>query len=164
MRRLVGPQSCIRRVDALGRRARGKPTTGAVHRRRSTQAIRPELVIGALDVLGRGLAAYKAYLKWNRTTWTKDPDTKQRVRRKRPKTEWVEKTLPEIRIVEDATWARVALSMSSLKDGDPRLKNGGVAKYLLSGLLRCDKCGANYVQGNGLSTGAQYGPAPGVQL
>jgi site-specific DNA recombinase len=94
---------------------------------------------------------YKGQLKWNRTTWTRDPDTKKRVRRKRPKAEWVEKTLPEIRIVEDATWAMVALRMSSLKDGDKRLKNGGVAKYLLSGLLRCDKCGANYVQGNGRS-------------
>jgi site-specific DNA recombinase len=138
--------SCLTIAKTLN--ARGVPSPGSTWNRKTRRA-ESWMSSGVRAILLNPL--YKGQLKWNRTKWAKDPDTKQRIRRKRPQKDWVEKTLPEIRIVEDATWARVALRMSSLKVDDKRLKNGGVAKYLLSGLLRCSVCGANYVQGNGRS-------------
>jgi site-specific DNA recombinase len=129
--------------------ARGVPSPGSSWTGRKLRRAEGWMSSGVRGILLNPL--YRGQLKWNRTNWARDPDTNKRVRRKRPQADWVEKTVPEIRIVDEATWARVALRMSSLKDGDPRLKNGGAPKYLLSGLLRCEKCGANYVQGNGRS-------------
>jgi hypothetical protein len=43
---------------------------------------------------------------------------------------------------------RIAQQISHAKNNSPRLKLGGKPRYVLSGLLRCAVCGANYHMGD----------------
>ena len=86
---------------------------------------------------------YRGVVHWNVSEWRKDPDTGKRQRIMRPREQWISHVEESLRIVSDALWERVQKRMDPAK-GDVRLKSGGKAKYLLSGLLRCDVCGANY--------------------
>jgi hypothetical protein len=52
------------------------------------------------------------------------------------------------RIVSDEVFQSVQMRMRQLANNDKRLKSGGKAKYLLSGLMYCEACGANYVMGD----------------
>lgn len=52
-----------------------------------------------------------------------------------------------LRIVSDEVFQSVQKRMRQLANNDKRLKSGGKAKYLLSGLMYCEACGANYVMG-----------------
>jgi DNA invertase Pin-like site-specific DNA recombinase len=86
---------------------------------------------------------YIGTVNWNVCEWRKDCDTGKRQRVVRPRSEWITHTDESLRIVPDALWQRAQSRMDPAKD-DLRLKSGGKPKYLLSGLLRCDACGANY--------------------
>jgi hypothetical protein len=61
----------------------------------------------------------------------------------RPRSEWISRDDESLRIISHSQWERAQRRMHP-KD-DARLKAGGRPKYLLSGLLRCDKCGAHYI-------------------
>jgi site-specific DNA recombinase len=91
---------------------------------------------------------YMGLVVWNRSEWTKDPDSGKRIRRERPKSEWITRDGP--RIVSDDLWAAAQRRLKPMPD-DARLKAGGRTRYLLSGLLRCDVCGAHYVMGDARS-------------
>lgn len=47
---------------------------------------------------------YIGQLVWNRVTYPKNPDTGRRVTRLNPKSEWVRKDVPDLRIVDQALW------------------------------------------------------------
>jgi hypothetical protein len=53
---------------------------------------------------------------------------------------------PHLRIVSDATWklAQLSLNVNKVRPDDKRLKSGGRAVYMLSGILKCD-CGSHFV-------------------
>jgi site-specific DNA recombinase len=86
---------------------------------------------------------YRGVVHWNVSEWRKDPDTGKRKRVVRPRSEWITHTDESLRIVSDELWQRAQRRLDPAKD-DARLKAGGRPKYLLSGLLRCSECGANY--------------------
>ena len=91
---------------------------------------------------------YTGRLEWNTSQWVKDPDSKKRLSRRRPKSEWITKLDESIRIIPDELFARAQHRARALKDSDPRLKSGGKPKHLLSGLLRCESCGSNFILAN----------------
>lgn len=84
---------------------------------------------------------YAGRMVWNRSQWLKDPDTGTRKRRERDRSEWIIQPVPELRIVDDATWTAVERRMASRKP----MKTGRRPAYLLSGILRCGVCGGAYV-------------------
>ncbi len=86
---------------------------------------------------------YRGVVHWNTSEWRKDPDTGKRKRVMRPRSEWITHVNEALRIVADELWGRAQKRIDPAKD-DVRLKAGGRAKYLLSGILRCDVCGAHY--------------------
>lgn len=90
---------------------------------------------------------YTGLVIWNRSEWSKDPDSGARIRRERPASEWISHRDESQRIVSDALWAAVQRRMRPMPD-DRRFKAGGKAKFLLSGLLRCDVCKAHYIISN----------------
>jgi DNA invertase Pin-like site-specific DNA recombinase len=84
---------------------------------------------------------YVGRLVWNRSEWTRDPETHRRVRRPRPSEEWIVVERPELRIVDDDTWQLVRDRLNR-----PRLTAYSATrlpknKTLLGGLLRCYRCG-----------------------
>lgn len=84
---------------------------------------------------------YGGRLVWNRVRMVRDPDTGKRVSRQNPRDQWQEVEVPELAIVDPATWAAAQGRKADRANG-PRLhpvrRN---RKGLLSGLLRCAKCG-----------------------
>lgn len=89
---------------------------------------------------------YRGQLIWNRQRFLKDPVSGKRIARENPESEWVIRDRPDLRIVSDDQWQAVR----DKQDGLAREASGGAlnarkrAKYLLSGLLVCGDCGANY--------------------
>jgi hypothetical protein len=53
-----------------------------------------------------------------------------------------------LRIVSDELFERAQVRARTGVNRDKRLKSGGKAKYLLSGLLKCSECGARCVLAN----------------
>lgn len=95
---------------------------------------------------------YVGQLVWGRREWRKDPDSDRRERRYRlrDKSEWVEIAVPDLRIVEDslATSVREQLVRRALPIGSTSAQAARRKRHLLSGLIRCGVCGANYVVGS----------------
>jgi hypothetical protein len=95
---------------------------------------------------------YRGLIHWNTSEWRKDPDSGKRERHTRPRSEWITRTDESLRIVSDDLFARAQRRMCPGQDRKS-VQSGGKAKYLLSGLLRCDVCQAHYIGVNG----AEYG-------
>lgn len=97
---------------------------------------------------GSGVINNEIYLGryiWNRSKWVKDPDTGRRQRIDRPRSEWMVRENPELRIIDDALWARARERMDrGALHGGSRGK-GARPKTLFGGLLRCGKCGGAVV-------------------
>jgi site-specific DNA recombinase len=93
---------------------------------------------------------YKGEIVWNQSEWRKDPDTGKRLRIMRPRSEWITHIDESLRIVSDDLWNRAQRRMRRQEKPVP---SGGKPKYLLSGILKCDVCGAHYIGING----AMYG-------
>ena len=87
---------------------------------------------------------YRGVVVWNRSRWRKDPQTRRRRRIDRPASEWVRTERPELCIVDEALWRRVAERRARIRSlfterstfGRSRVEYG---KYLLSGLLVCER-------------------------
>jgi site-specific DNA recombinase len=88
---------------------------------------------------------YTGAQRWNASRFEKDPDTGKTWRRRRPQSEWVVNQVEALRIVSDALFASARARTRPMSDAEKHLKAGGRAKYLLSGLLKCEACGAHYV-------------------
>jgi DNA invertase Pin-like site-specific DNA recombinase len=101
--------------------------------------------------MGSGIRAivqnvrYTGLIRWNTSEWVKDPDTGKRMRRERPRSEWLEHRDESLRVISDATFERAQQRARDRSNPDKRLKCGGRPKYLLSGLLKCKECESNYV-------------------
>lgn len=107
------------------------------HRIRGTGLLNNELYIGRLI--------------WNRLRYIKDPETGRRVSRLNPQEQWIITNVPDMRIVDDALWARVKQRQGEI-DATPRVQairktrfwEKTRAKHLLTGLLRCGCCGGGF--------------------
>ena len=91
---------------------------------------------------------YVGRLVWNRLRYIKTPDTGRRVSRLNPRSEWITKEVPELRIISNELWEttkrrqettrRVLASATSIvRARRPR--------YLFSGLTKCGVCGSGFV-------------------
>lgn len=87
---------------------------------------------------------YTGRIHWNTSEWRKNPDTGKRQRVMRPRSEWISYADEGQRIVSEKLWDRARRRVRVGAD-DPRVKSGGRPKFLLSGLLKCDTCGAHYI-------------------
>jgi site-specific DNA recombinase len=100
---------------------------------------------------------------WNRTKFVKVPGTNKRIARKRPRSEWREQDVPELRIISDDLWVRVREGQERRKskygDGGKKPVNRAASSpYLLSGVLTCGTCGANLIiVASGKEHVARYG-------
>jgi site-specific DNA recombinase len=94
---------------------------------------------------------YIGRLVWNRSQWVKDPDTGKRLRRERPRHEWVIREIPPL--VDLETW-NLAQARFRTNTG-----SGGVTKYLLSGILTCGVCSGKLIIVGGNGVTAYYGCA-----
>lgn len=104
---------------------------------------------------GIGILANPIYVGrpvWNRSRFEKDPETGRRVRRERPREEWIEAHHPELAIVDEATWAAVH---ARVKRGAGKV-TGRPQAHLLSGLLRCGGCGGPIVIVDAYSYGCSW--------
>ena len=117
---------------------------------------------------GTGILNNELYIGrqiWNRLEYRKDPDTRKRVSRLRPREEWRIVEVPDLRIVEDDLWQQVKARQDNLSkahdrekattpNGFDRAHGARRRKYLLSGLMECGLCGGNLiVAGAGRSRG-----------
>ena len=90
---------------------------------------------------------------WNRTSWTKNPDTGRRKRNMRPEEEWQIYEKPDLRIVPQVLWEQVKGRQNTQRDKSSEIRilnhtkarSGAPAKYLFSGLLKCGCCGSNFI-------------------
>jgi site-specific DNA recombinase len=102
---------------------------------------------------------YAGLFVWNRTRRSIDPDTKARKHALRPRSDWIVKEMPELRIVPVELWERAQARMTSRRLSDDKRARGGSPgrqpKYLFSGLLKCGQCGGNYI----ITSSATYGCA-----
>ncbi len=83
---------------------------------------------------------------WNRSRWVKNPDTGRRHRVERPRSEWVETELPELRIVPQDLWDAVKERQAARAQTGKSPGRG--PRYLFSGLLTCAECGSRFIMVN----------------
>ncbi len=81
---------------------------------------------------------YNGVLIWNRVRMVRDPDTGKRISRMNPETEWQRSDVPELRIVDADVFEVVQAKLEGRK-----ARTGYTPRRprMLSGLLRCGKCG-----------------------
>jgi site-specific DNA recombinase len=93
---------------------------------------------------------YTGRITYNRQRFAKDPETGKRIARLNPAHEWVKREVPQLRIIEDDLWERVQAikQQYSSRWGNKRQSK----KRLLSGLLKCGRCGG----GMTISRGDRY--------
>lgn len=91
---------------------------------------------------------YTGLVRWNVSQFLRDPDSGKYKRRRRSRDEWVSHRDEALRIISDELFEHVQERFRSRANPDKRLRTGGKAKYLLSGLMYCESCGSNYVLGD----------------
>jgi hypothetical protein len=89
---------------------------------------------------------YRGRLVWNRSQWVRVPGSRRRRRVARPETEWVTVEQPDLRIVDEALWARVEARRREVRARFVDRTQFGRARreygtHLLSGRLVCAECG-----------------------
>lgn len=83
---------------------------------------------------------------WNRSHWVKHPETGRRLRQERPESEWIIHEIPELAIIDKATWdAAQARQRGRARDTRHPKGVGRPPRHLLSGILRCGGCGGPMV-------------------
>ena len=91
---------------------------------------------------------YRGRLVWGRREWRKNPDSDRRERRYRlrDKSEWIEVDMPDLRIVDDAVVRAVETEVKKRQVPEGQRTSGSQqrARHLLSGLIRCGKCGGKH--------------------
>src|SRR5262249_39701503 len=112
------------------------PSTIYGNWRRGTGILNNELYIGRLV--------------WNRQRFVKDPSSGRRQARPNPEGKWIVENVPHLRIVDDDLWNRVKVrqresrSQVITKTEGVRCERARRPRYLLSGLLKCGKCGGGF--------------------
>ena len=138
----VSPREIAKRLNREGipgpSGASWSPTTINGNRERGTGILNNELYIGKLV--------------WNRLRYLKDPATGRRRSRLNPETDWISKEVPELRIIPQELWEAVKARQSEMTRATrPDVKRKDFwelqrPRYLLSGLVKCGACGANYTK------------------
>ena len=107
---------------------------------------------------------YRGKLIWNKTQKIRVPGTGRRIKRLRPESEWVKLDAPHLRIVPEDLWVGVQRRFHVARklwgrEGKPGLAGQQRQVYLLSGLLKCGKCGGSVtmVSGRWRTASQQYG-------
>jgi hypothetical protein len=136
--RYASGDSCRTIANDLNRRS--VPSSGSTWKRK-VRRCSGWAASGVRAILVNNL--YTGCVTWNTSQFVRDPDTGKHKRRARPRSEWVEHRDESLRIVSDTLFAAVQ-SRTRPQSADERLKAGGKAKYLLSGLVRC-RCGSHFV-------------------
>jgi hypothetical protein len=147
-------------VKAVAKRYELIPSTVSDWRRMARQIPGPsgkpwrDTAIRGHRIRGTGLLNNELYigrLVWNRLRYIKDPETGNRVSRLNPQDKWIITDVPEMRIIDDALWARVKDRQSEI-NATPRVQairetrfwEKTRSKHLLTGLLRCGCCGGGF--------------------
>ena len=131
-RNIPSPGSSWKRKTRRSRGWMGSALSGTA--KQYTGILRRELYIGQVI--------------WNRRKMKSVPGTSKRIAEMRPRSDWIIQDHPELRIIDDALWTRVqtrlkkARNAAHKKNKRPR---GRPSKYLLSGLMKCGECGANFI-------------------
>ncbi|MCC5979917.1 MAG: recombinase family protein [Salinarimonas sp.] len=95
-------------------------------------------------------ALYAGKLVWNRQRFIKDPTTGKRLARPNPASAWIAEDVPELRIVDEELWQRVATRLGDIA-ASPRSEAIRSTRFwekrrpmhLLTGLTRCGVCGGS---------------------
>ena len=110
---------------------------------------------------GTGLLNNEMYIGrrvWNRLRYLKNPSTGKRQSRLNPPDDWIIKDIPELRIVPQHLWDAVKARQRTTAKNTPPDKAKADDKerpafwerhrprYLLSGLMKCGCCGANFTK------------------
>ena len=85
---------------------------------------------------------YAGRIVFNRQRFLRDPTTRKRVSRPNPESEWKVQDVPDLRIVDEATWTLVA-AMERAPERAVGVQRRP-SKRLLSGLIRCGVCGGSF--------------------
>jgi site-specific DNA recombinase len=96
---------------------------------------------------------YVGCFRWNRSRLERDPDTGQMASKMRDQSEWIERDVPHLRIIDDMLWERVQARRQEVSHRVVALRalhararsTGARPKFLLSGLLTCGECGEKFV-------------------
>ncbi len=105
---------------------------------------------------------YVGRIVWNRLRYVRDPDTGKRVSRLNPANEWVSKSVPALRIINNELWDAAKERQKGTRRAVADGGNIGRARrpqYLFSGLTKCGVCGSGFIMAsaNRLSCfGARY--------
>ena len=114
--------------------AKWNPSTIHGHSSRGTGILNNELYVGRMV--------------WNRLRYIKNPDTGKRVSRLNPRSEWITKEVPELRIVSDEIWNAAKRRQEATRRvlaSSPSIVKARRPQYLFSGLTRCGVCGSGFV-------------------
>ena len=144
-------------VIAADLTSRGVPSPGTFWKERTERRAERWARSGIAAMLSNEL--YNGTYYWNTTNWErvdrererdgKTVTVKIRICRPRPKSEWKgsPKNVPYLEIINDELFKKVQARLNANvgKPRDVRLTRGGGARYLVSGLLRCPRCKANFV-------------------
>ncbi|MGC3939937.1 recombinase family protein [Roseobacter sp. EG26] len=104
------------------------PSTIYGNRERGTGILNNELYIGRMV--------------WNRLRYAKNPETGKRVSRVNPDSEWITKDMPDLRIIDQATWDAVKQKQGAVnKKAQSGFWNARRPKNLFSFLIKCGECG-----------------------
>ena len=93
---------------------------------------------------------YAGELAWNRCSYVKNPSTGRREARVNPPEQWENRSLPELRIVDQALWEQVKTRRAGVcfvigqDEAGRKLNQTHRRKFVLSGLLKCGACGGGY--------------------
>jgi site-specific DNA recombinase len=143
--RYAAGESMLRIASDLN--ARAIPSPGAAWKRKTRRKDGRWLVSTLHSLLYNEI--YIGRYIWNRCEWIRDPDTKKRTKRERPRSEWTVNEIPELAIVDVVTWDRVAArlraSSSSASAIAQRKKRGRGPKFILSGVLECGLCSTKMI-------------------
>src|SRR5882757_2819662 len=128
--------------------ARGVPSPGSTWKRKTRRC--KGWVNSAIRVILKN-PLYSGRVRWNVSQFVRDPDSGKHKRRSRPKVEWVEHRDESLRVIPENVFEQAQARARVASNSDKRLKSGGRAKYLLSGLLVCNVCKAHYVMADARS-------------
>ena len=110
---------------------------------------------------------YVGEFVWNRRQSKKVPGTSRRVYELRPESEWIRVEHPDLRIIDDLLWQKVQVRLKRAREKshpNSLAKRGRPSKYLLSGLMVCGVCGANYIMQDTRAYGCSGHTAGGKYL
>ncbi|ATC34128.1 resolvase [Caulobacter vibrioides] len=97
---------------------------------------------------GNGILRCELYVGvkvWNRFDKSKDPDTGKRVQTIKPEGEWKRTPVPQLRIIDDATWSTAQERLAITSETKPSTLANQAKPGVFTGLLKCGACGENYI-------------------